>query len=160
MPSFLEILQRRAEIMRTLRLKSSRTRWDIRVGYVYLIYFGVGSFYKVGISKDVMQRFYEVGGTQMPFLMVVEHTIQTDDMYVLEGSFHEYFADKRVRGEWFILNQDDIDLIKSFQGLHIYSDIPVEEKGLPSPSHPMWSLPKPKLSSKPPLPIPPKKPLL
>src|SRR5689334_10696760 len=109
---FIEVLQARAA--KAQKKKTDHfmyTNWNLRVGYVYLIYFGVDNYYKIGIAKDIDRRLASM--TMMPFEHTVEHLIKTDDTSVIESSFHEYFRNKRVRGEWFNLNDTDIALFKS-----------------------------------------------
>lgn len=80
-------------------------------GYIYLITSKDG-LYKIGLSKDVMSRIKTLGVT-LPFEIEPIHTIKTDDMVGLEKELHSRFESKRIRGEWFALETDDVEYIKS-----------------------------------------------
>lgn len=79
------------------------------VGYVYLIEFG--SEYKIGNSSNVERRFRELK-TQMPYEGKIIHTIETGDPEGIEAYWHQFFSEKRLKGEWFKLSKDDIKYFK------------------------------------------------
>ena len=79
-------------------------------GEVYLI--KANNFYKIGATSNVKRRISEIS-TSIPFEISIITTITTDDMYKLEASLHDRFSEKRVNGEWFILEQSDVDYICS-----------------------------------------------
>ncbi len=66
--------------------------------------------YKIGVGRDVGIRVKQIQ-TASPF--DVEHilTIPTPDPYPLESYLHKLFANKRVRGEWFALTDEDLNYI-------------------------------------------------
>jgi hypothetical protein len=74
-------------------------------GYVYLIQFG--KEYKIGNANNVERRFRELK-TQMPYEGKIIHTILTGDPEGIEAYWHQYFADKRLKGEWFALSPSDV----------------------------------------------------
>jgi len=39
-------------------------------------------------------------------------TIATEDMHGLESRLHKRFADKRANGEWFLLDEADVEYIR------------------------------------------------
>jgi hypothetical protein len=78
-------------------------------GYAYLL--KCGAYYKIGIATDVQKRIKQLG-TLPPFDLDLLHTISTGDMHALEKDLHERYADKRKNGEWFELDQDDVEYIK------------------------------------------------
>lgn len=78
-------------------------------GYVYLI--KSDSYYKIGVSQDVRQRIKQLG-TLPPFDIKLICTIRTDSAYNLESQLHEQFEEKRVNGEWFELEDNDVEYIK------------------------------------------------
>ena len=49
-------------------------------------------------------------GTQGPFEYDLLHTIETENAWQLEQELHMFFAEKRAQGEWFVLDEDDIQL--------------------------------------------------
>jgi hypothetical protein len=80
-------------------------------GTVYLIKAESGE-YKIGYTVDLISRL-RTFSTAMPRPLTLVHFIQTNDMAALERSLHVRFAGKRVRGEWFELDEDDVNWIKS-----------------------------------------------
>lgn len=79
-------------------------------GYVYFVKDNNGHC-KIGLAKDVSKRMGEY--TQLPYEPILVHTIKTIDMVELEIIFHEMFKSKRLRGEWFDLNEIDYKFITS-----------------------------------------------
>jgi len=78
-------------------------------GYVYLLLFGAE--YKIGSSNSVERRFREIK-TQMPYEGKIVHSIATGDPAGIEAYWHNYFKDKRLKGEWFKLNPNDLRYFK------------------------------------------------
>jgi hypothetical protein len=78
-------------------------------GYVYLLQFG--NEYKIGSSNNVERRFREIK-TQMPYDGKIIHTITTGDPAGIESYWHNYFRDKRLKGEWFKLSASDLSYFK------------------------------------------------
>lgn len=79
-------------------------------GFVYLLHFG-GEEYKIGCSNNVERRFREIK-TQMPYDGKIIHAIETGDPEGIEAYWHQYFKDKRLKGEWFKLSASDIKYFK------------------------------------------------
>lgn len=84
--------------------------WQDKHGYVYLIH--DGELYKIGISihpgKRLSQIRYE-NGRECSLLVLIE----SPDYKSLELELHEKFSSKRIKGEWFDLEPDDIAWITS-----------------------------------------------
>jgi hypothetical protein len=79
------------------------------VGFVYLM--KSGRFYKIGMSNSAGRREYELG-IQMPEPVTLVHTIRTDDPVGIEAYWHNRFAAKRKKGEWFELDAADVAVFK------------------------------------------------
>lgn len=79
-------------------------------GYVYFITTNYKE-YKIGLSTNLEKRMGEY--TNLPYKPITIHLIKSNDCYLTEKLFHEYFKEKRLRGEWFKLNDKDIKFIKS-----------------------------------------------
>jgi hypothetical protein len=77
-------------------------------GFVYVM--RSGPHYKIGASKNPGQRLTQLQ-TQPPFEIEGVMGFETDDMLDLEHAIHEHFADKRVNGEWFLLDDADVALL-------------------------------------------------
>jgi len=78
-------------------------------GYVYLLEFGKD--YKIGNSNNVERRFKEIK-TQMPTSGKIVHTIKTGDPAGIEAYWHEFFKQRRTKGEWFRLTVSDVAYFK------------------------------------------------
>lgn len=90
------------EVSPTPRRTYSPRRDD--AGYVYVL--RSGNYYKIGKSKHANKRIAAIQ-TASPFKVVRLARIETLDMDALERYLHRKFADKRVNGEWFELDDDD-----------------------------------------------------
>jgi len=91
---------------------SKRAR--LKAGCVYLIRSDVG-YYKIGRTVNPDNRITTFA-VKLPFDVDYICVIETPDMYGLERELHQRFASKRVNGEWFALNDDDVAHIKSLVG--------------------------------------------
>lgn len=85
-------------------------------GYVYVM--EAGGRYKIGASSKPEQRLATVRGV-CPVPVTLVHTIKADNMFAAEAQLHSIFAENRLHGEWFELDEKDLWLIcgiKSIQG--------------------------------------------
>ena len=79
------------------------------IGFLYL--FKKDDEYKIGITRNVKNRSIAVKGSSKDFSIICYEKVE--DYGNKEGELHNYFSDKRIRGEWFNLNDNDIEYIKS-----------------------------------------------
>ena len=82
-------------------------------GYVYLIESENGLF-KIGRSKDVWKRFSAIT-LAVPVPITLRHVVPTINYIRAEEWLHEQFASKRHHGEWFQLDQDDLEWFKDLE---------------------------------------------
>lgn len=82
---------------------------EIEFGYVYLM--KSGRYYKIGSSRNVGRRSYELG-IKLPENIEILHQISTDDPNGIENYWHNRFKDRRKKGEWFDLSGSDISAFK------------------------------------------------
>ena len=64
-------------------------------------------FYKIGVAYDFQRRLAELS-TGNPFELNVAAVYAYDNAQVVEGALHQRFSSSRVRGEWFSLNEQDL----------------------------------------------------
>jgi hypothetical protein len=81
----------------------------IIVGFVYLM--KSGKYYKIGRSVSAEKRAYEIQ-LQLPQELKLVHKIKTDDPVGIETYWHQRFADRRMRGEWFDLSREHIQTFR------------------------------------------------
>jgi len=83
-----------------------------QAGFLYVIYLDSGTdrFYKIGLAKVFSARF-SAHQCASPFPVCVACAYFVGNMRLEEKSLHHIFADKKVRGEWFRLGDEDLDYI-------------------------------------------------
>lgn len=84
-------------------------------GYIYLIKdIDVTGFHKIGYSVRPKIRMLEFR-TEWPFRCELIHLFKVRNMHEVESTLHRQYQKKRKRGEWFKLNTQDVEYIKSLQ---------------------------------------------
>lgn len=78
-------------------------------GVVYVLKSAYG--YKVGRTRSVPARM-RTFGVQLPFIYSIPLCVWFDDHCAAERRYHEIFASKRINGEWFDLDDEDIERIR------------------------------------------------
>lgn len=78
-------------------------------GYIYFVTTNNIEF-KIGRAKDIKSRMGEY--THLPYEPILIHLIKSKDYIKTEELFHKKYKDKRLRGEWFKLTEDDVNYIK------------------------------------------------
>lgn len=78
-------------------------------GFVYLLEDSSG-YIKIGCSQDIKKRIENIQSNN-PTIKVLK-LIETNDITGLESKLHKAFANKRIKGEWFLLTEDDIKQIE------------------------------------------------
>ena len=87
-----------------------RYDWREKSGYVYV--FRMNEYYKIGMSIDPEKRRRALKNMHSPCEIETVMTIRTDHMSILERELHDLFADKRANGEWFALDDGDIQYLE------------------------------------------------
>lgn len=80
-----------------------------KAGVVYVLKSAYG--YKVGRTCNVPARM-RTFGVHLPFVYTIPLCAWFDDCHAAERRYHEMFASKRINGEWFDLNEHDIQHIR------------------------------------------------
>ncbi len=88
---------------------------NIEAGEVYL--FKSGRYYKIGKTNDTVRRGAEIR-IQLPEKMNLIHSIKTDDPSGVEAYWHRRFELKRLKGEWFDLDAQDIKSFKRWRRIY------------------------------------------
>lgn len=101
-------------------------------GYVYFVQEYMNGSFKIGKTKNLEKRM-NIFGVKLPFENKLIFLIKTGNHHQTEVAFHKHFSDKRLEGEWFALNKEDLAWIKAGK----YTDeinqtiFPAEEKKNP-----------------------------
>jgi len=77
---------------------------------VYLIQFL--HWYKIGCSSDLDLRIRNLEA-HLPDELAIIHIWPCRNYRRLEQRFHNTFRAKRVKGEWFVLTDDDVKFLQS-----------------------------------------------
>mgnify|MGYP000098690222 CR=1 FL=1 len=83
-------------------------------GYIYLLHADTQNCFKIGRTNNLQRRLANI---LLPFPITLVHSIQVADMVWAERHLHQRFADKRLNGEWFNLDSDDVAYICSLTEL-------------------------------------------
>lgn len=96
--------------------------------YVYVIAFD--RFCKIGVASNINTRL-KVLQTSLPVkLELITSTKEAiANAYSLEKYLHKHFQDKKTYGEWFLLDQDDIDFIRNGLGFYNHGVAPLSCDG-------------------------------
>lgn len=92
-----------------------------RPGYVYLAR-GDHGYHKIGKAGDVDARIQALS-TASPFAIHLVLKFSTPDPDRLERALHDLFVAKRLRGEWFELDEADLKDIRTLHGMHVPYDM-------------------------------------
>ena len=70
--------------------------------------------YKIGRTSNMSLRFKRVAGLS-PYPLELVYYIISDDYYRIEKALHSIFKNKRIHYEWFILDDSDLEIIKTIK---------------------------------------------
>jgi len=111
-----EIMEHNEEMVRDIEskymAKEVRRVKEIRAGYVYLVREGTQGHYKIGRTIDVKSRM-KTFTVKLPFKVELSHSLPADDYISAERLLHDNFSHRRVDGEWFSLNEGDVEWIEA-----------------------------------------------
>lgn len=85
-------------------------------GKVYLLKATGHPWYKVGKSIKSTKRLRWLY-TQLPFEVELIHAIDTDNIGAVEDHFKRLFRSKRIRGEWYNLSADEVEIFCNYAPL-------------------------------------------
>ena len=81
-------------------------------GYVYFVQEYMNGTFKIGKTKHIEKRM-NLFNIKLPFENKLIYLIKTGNHHQTEVAFHKHFSSKRLEGEWFSLNREDMKWIKS-----------------------------------------------
>jgi len=82
-------------------------------GFLYVIYLddsALERYYKIGMAKNFNSRFNS-HQCSSPFDICVAMAYFVGNMRKEENDLHRMFSEKRIKGEWFKLSDDDLKVI-------------------------------------------------
>jgi len=91
---------------------------------VYIIN-GNNGLYKIGMTSGLRSRL-KILCESVPFKIDLVGIIKTEDHKKLESQLHVKFKNCRVKGEWFLLSDSDLEEIKSMDSF-VLVDLPIDE---------------------------------
>ncbi|MBS1662842.1 MAG: GIY-YIG nuclease family protein [Bacteroidetes bacterium] len=97
---------------------------------VYIIKTG-GHLYKIGKTRDLQKRLASYH-THLPILFRVVRQYPAANMEDLEASLHIVFQHKRVKGEWFQLKNDDLQICDNIARNYALEKLQRQSKATPS----------------------------
>ena len=83
-------------------------------GYVYLVHCKGTTFYKIGISKIDYHLRLSALQSGCPFELEMIYVIHSSNYRKFEQELHHKFRDKRVRGEWFDLDEAFLNTVMKY----------------------------------------------
>lgn len=105
---FTERLKNSPALMSIVQEEVKKNREEMLKDYVYLIY--CEGFYKIGISGNLKSRMSQINSST-PFNIEFITAKKFKDAKSIETQLHHLFEDKRVKGEWFSLNEDELKIL-------------------------------------------------
>ena len=81
---------------------------------IYVIKEYESNYYKIGVSYDPEIRLHSIQTGNIRRLDIIMESDFLDNAHKIEKAIHSFFEDKHVKGEWFILDTDDLISIYRF----------------------------------------------
>lgn len=94
-----------------LQRRSSNYTKERQCSRVYLM--RCGTHYKIGVAKDVNRRLRDLD--ERPFKIALISVSQPiPDAYKIEKEIHKKYEKKRIRGEWFALDENEVNSVSEW----------------------------------------------
>jgi hypothetical protein len=103
------IERRNGRLAKSIQAKAGVKVKRVKPMHVYLMHHGLSDVWKIGRSTNptCRERTLQHADPQITMVWSVQ------ECGSLEGWLHERFANKRLRGEWFNLSDEDVEWIQS-----------------------------------------------
>ena len=98
-------------------------------GYIYVLSSN-DTWFKIGKATVWVVRVVKQLKVQLPFPVVVRYAFKSEDCTRDETALHRRFKSKRLNGEWFSLDEGDLEHIRQFCN---YNGFSVDEAGVYHP---------------------------
>lgn len=85
-------------------------KFDNDSGYIYIIKEQENGRVKIGKAKHYINRL-NIFNVKLPFPYEVIKIFEVSNRHKVEKLLHDNFSNKRLNGEWFELNDEDIEAI-------------------------------------------------
>ena len=69
----------------------------------------MGVCHKIGYTKALKRRLKQLKTANHTFALV--HSVSVVNGRAVEKRLHEYFAHKKISGEWYSLNSEEVSLV-------------------------------------------------
>ena len=83
------------------------------MGYVYLICDPSQNTYKIGVTRNIVQKRLKKLQTGNSSELHIVNTVETKYPFRLETLLHNKYKHKKVYGEWYNLSDDEVKSFKS-----------------------------------------------
>ncbi len=98
--------------------ENSNNREEVHVKeescYVYLMVDSINGYHKIGISNKPEYRERTLQSEKPTIELLCAKQYPTRMLAeAIESALHKVYAEKRIRGEWFVLNNQDIEYLKT-----------------------------------------------
>lgn len=87
--------------------------WDKRGYYIYVIQHGNTNYYKIGVSKLKIKDRLQCLQVGNPIKLKCIQINYTNNASKIETQIHLLFKNKNINGEWFMLSNKELNIIKS-----------------------------------------------
>jgi hypothetical protein len=105
------------EFIKPIKKKSKKIRKNIPFGFVYLMKSDNG-LHKIGMTSVIKNRLYGLN-REIPVKVEVIHYFKSYCYREVERYLHKKYANERIRYEWFDLNEQQVEEIRSIKDLDL-----------------------------------------
>ncbi len=89
----------------------SINKYCMNLKSVYIVNMKGTTYYKIGNSENVENRIKQLQTSNpMDIILIISYKCKRSEL--LEKTLHEIYKDKKIRGEWFIFNEDELNKCK------------------------------------------------